>query len=545
MTDPFARGPRAARPAFLPPVWPPLDPETGLLNLSDDSEPPDGFFTDPDVARRFEAATAIVQGLSPADAMRDSNRKLSELTRAQWDLDVRRRAYEEARERSGTYPVDGSQPVFAGLSRQDAAELGRYTAGGLLPPNFPREQDGLFAAARDPVGDRPIGLVAKEPVLALAGEVRAPGTAVSQAATADPAPEPDDEDWLSRVMTSERTREFVLDLVPVVGQIRAGVDAVESYGEAIEAARREDWDAFLEHGGMGLLNTAGVISGPVLGPFFRLARLGMRRLADKTPGVKRVVARRGLKNAADRFHKHYDPIQVDKALGRTFGRLTDDQKKKIAGIFPNAFGLAAERQAIRQMENAGGRLTRQGRGTTTTVNVGGRPVTRRYDAKIERDVFVDGVKVLDPDARTVAVEVKAQASRSARQQKIDRAVEADGKFAQRVQNLRYPVKTIPEKELVAAFREMLEKHVSDGPGGLTAKHVDQIVGRVKRLRRGYGDLVTADVLAGTVAREAANFVAWDLEDRRRMEAGNPVAAKPRIATGTVRGPARRRRDAGL
>ena len=154
MTDPFVNGPHAARPALLPPVWPPLDPETGQFDLSDDSDPPDGFFTDPDIARRLSEATTIAQGLSPAEAMRDSNDKLSELTRAQWDFDVRRRAFEEAQAFSFTDPVDGAEPVFAEFSPEDAEKVDRFTGETGAPGGLPAGAWRLFRGGPRP-GGRP------------------------------------------------------------------------------------------------------------------------------------------------------------------------------------------------------------------------------------------------------------------------------------------------------------------------------------------------------------------------------------------------------
>ena len=282
MTDPFANGPRAARPAHMPPVWPPLDPETGLVDLSDDSEP-EGFFTDIDIARRMDAATAVAQDLPPAEAMRESNRKLSELTRAQWDFDVRRRAYEDAPALSFTDPGDGREPVFAELSPEQSAELARFAADTGLQVDFPREYGGYFAAVRDPAEDREIGILPRTMVLAFANEVRKAGTTGSAAGPTGSAAVPvDDEGWLDRFMTEERVRDIVLDSLPIIGNYRAGRDALESYGEALEAAERGDWGAFAKHGGLGALNTLGALPLPGAGAAFRIVRIAVRQLADKT-----------------------------------------------------------------------------------------------------------------------------------------------------------------------------------------------------------------------------------------------------------------------
>ena len=522
MTDPFADGPRAARPAHLPPVWPPLDPATGLVDPFDEADPPDGFFVDPDIARRMADATTVAQGLPPDEALRDSNRKLSDLTRAEWDLAVRRRAYEEAREFSFLDPPEGVEPVLAELSPVQVASLDGFTRDTALRVDFPAEYGGYLARIHDPVEQREVGVVPRTVVLAAAADAAVPRmseTGVS-APDSEPAGRDDEEGGLSRFLTSERLRDVVLDMIPVIGHGRAAVDAYESYSEAIKALRQEDWDAFVDHGGMGLLNTLGVIGGPVGAPLVRIAKHAIRELVRKTPVAGQGAAAIGLGLAKNRFHKKYDPIQVDKTLGKVFRDATDEQRKIIKGVVPNAIGKAAERQAIRQAEDAGQTVTKQGSRTTTSIEMGGRTVTRRHDAFIEvqRNFFVDVLGIFDRHAKTAALEVKAQASYSGRQMKRDRAIAADGSRVQQVVHARYPIKTIPEKDLESALRDMFAPRVTGKPGALTQKQVDAIVRKFVRLRRGHGDIITADLFAATLARLATNEWASNAEDHRRREA---------------------------
>ena len=512
MTDPFAHGPRAARPALFPPVWPPIDPETGLVHLSDDSDPPDGFFTDPDIARRMEAATAVAQDLPPAEAARESNRKLSELTRAQWDLDVRRRAYEEAKAFSFTDPADGREPVFAELSPEDAAKLDGLAAETGLQVDFPREYGGYFARVGDPAEDREIGVLPGPMVIALADGIRNEATAGSETAIPDPAPQSDDDGWLSRFLDSDQLSGTILRMTPGIGNILSAHDAYESWGEAIEAARREDWDAFINHGGMGLLNTIGAVGGPFGGFLVRLVKMGVGKLVRATPGARKAVAAGRLYRAKKRADAPYRSTSVRKALGSMFHRLTDSQKKTLGGLFPGVLGRAGERHAVRLLEDIGQNVTTKAAKTTTKVNVGGKMVRRRYDAlieKVQRNVFVDAFKIFRPNTRTAAVEVKVGASRLGRQKKTDLAMEADGSFAQEATHLRFSVKQIPEKEFESAIRQLFDKHVASGK--FTALEVEQIVARFKRLRRGHGDWVTAELVIGIGARTIASRYARDEE----------------------------------
>ena len=519
MNDPFANGPRTARPALMPPTWPPFDPETGEFDLTDEAGPPDGFFVDPDIAMRIAEAAAIEEGLSPADAWRDSNRKRSEMTHAHWDLGVRRRAYEEAEAFSFTDPAVGVQPVFAELSPEDAGKVDRFTGETGLQVDFPREHGGYFAAVRDPVEGREIGVVPGPMVFALADQVTDADMTDAGSGPREPAAGPDDgEGWLSRFMSSGQLSETILYLTPGLGNALSAYDAYESWREAIEAARREDWDAFLKHGGMGLLNTVGAVGGPFSAPLIRLLKIGVRKLVRTTPGAREAAAAHSLHRAKKKADVPFRSVPVQKALGRAFRKLTDDQKKTVRGLFPGVLGRAGERHAVRLLEDTGQAVTTKASKTTTKVDMGGRTVKRRYDGLIEEvqhNFFVDASKIFRPYTRTAAVEVKVGGSRLGRQKKIDRAMEADGSFAQEAAHFRFSVKNVPEKDFERAVRELFEKHVSSGK--FSEKEVDRIVGGFKRLRRGHGDWFTGEVFVGIGARLIATRYLRDEEDRRRKE----------------------------
>ena len=527
MTDPFVNGPHAARPALLPPVWPPLDPETGQFDLSDDSDPPDGFFTDPDIARRFEEATTIAQGLSPADAMRDSNDKLSELTRAQWDFDVRRRAFEEAQAFSFTDPVDGAEPVFAEFSPEDAEKVDRFTGETGLQVDFPQEHGGYFAAVRDPATNTEIGVFPRGLVLALADNAPGSGMIEAEAGIPDLTQDPDDgEGWFSGILSSGQLRGAVLDLIPIVGNARSGVEAVKSYGEAIEAARREDWDAFFLHGGMGLLNTAGTL--------VKLIKAGIRRFVDITPGVRNIAAARGLKNATKAAEKPLPGIRVEQAFRKSFDRLTGDQKKLIRGMFPNMLGTTGERHAIRQLTRVGQGVAGPSAKATTRVNIDGKMVTRRFDGIIEdvqHNILVRGFKLFQPKTKRAALEVKVNASSYRRQKPIDEAAVKDGTSVQEVTLLRYPVKAIPPKEFERTIRDMLSKHTSGKSPRLTEKDVNGLVRDMNRLHRSGWDWVTAELVIGITARQAANIIAGKEAQSWREESEKQGSTMAGIMTG--------------
>lgn len=349
--------------------------------------------------------------------------------------------------------------------------------------------------------------------------------------TRDPDAE---EGWLSRFASSGQLREWIFDLMPIVGNIRSGEDAVESYRDAYDAAMREDWEAFIAHGGMGVLSTVGAIGGPFSAPIVRILKAGIRRLADTTPGLRQVLARRDIEKASSAAANSIKPIEVKRALRKSLEELTDDQKKTVEGVFPNVVGTSAERHAIDQLERLGQTVTRQGSATTTTVNVGGKSVRRRYDARIDhlqRDIFIRGMKAFDPDARSIALEVKGQSSSFRKQAPVDAAVEKDGSFAQQVLRLRYPAKAIPEKQLEQAARQMFGKYVTGKPGGLSQKDVDRLVSDVKKLRRSKGDWVKAELIVGTAARAAAHMIAGNEERHRREESEKHGSVMSETVTG--------------
>ena len=79
---------------------------------------------------------------------------------------------------------------------------------------------------------------------------------------------------------------------------------------------------------------------------------------------------------------------------------------------------------------------------------------------------------------------------------------------------------------------------------MTRAQADEIVSGVKRLQRRHGDWISGDILAWTVARQTANFAAWNLEDGRQGNAGNRGSAKPDAATARSGRAPRRRKGAG-
>ena len=521
MNDPFANGPRTVRPALMPPTWPPFDPQTGEFDLTDEAGPPDGFFVDPDIAMRIAEAAAIEEGLSPADAWRDSNRKRSEMTHAHWDLDVRRRAYEEAEAFSFEKPSEDAEPVIAQLAPEDTAKLKAFTAKTGFEVDFPPAHGGYFASVRDPMEGREIGVFPRGLIFAVANNVQDRDMTGPEAGTPDRAQEPEEErSWISRNLGDGELREAVLDLMPIIGNVRSAEDAYESWRDAYEAARRGDWGAFIAHGGMGALSTAGAIGGPFSAPVVRALKAGVMRLARETPGLGAALARRDIGKAADAATKSMPPIPVDKVFERAFRDLTDDQKKTVKGIFSNIVGSVTERRAIDQFERLGEKVIRQGSATTTSVNVGGRTVGRRYDGRIKElssDFFMRGTKEFDPDVHRIGLEVKGQSSSFAKQAPIDAAVEKDGKFVQKVIRLRYSLKDLSEREVVQAARRMLGKHATGEPGGLRQKDVDRLVSGVKKMYRSEGEWMTAELAVGTLARGAAFLMTDNEEEHRRKE----------------------------
>ena len=542
MNDPFAHGPRAPRPAQLPPVWPPIDLETGLVDLSDDSDPPDGFFSDPDVARRMAQATTVAQGLSPAESRRDSNRKLSELTRAQWDLDVRRRAYEDAKAFSFAEPHAGRELVLAELSPEQAAKLDGFTGQSGLEVEFPPEFGGYFARVRDPVENVEIGDVPRGLLLAMADDSR--GSVMIETEAGIPEVKRESGSWISRFLSSSQTRDMVLDLLPIIGNIRSGIYALESFGEAIEALRREDWGGFFAHGGMGLVNTLGALAGPFGGPLIRIIKAGIRRFVDMTPGVRQAAAAWDIKKALKAGETPLPGFGVERLFRRTFDRLTVDQQKLLKGMYPNIIGRAGERHAFRQYEKLGQTVVKGGPRTRTSIVMGGKKRRRHYDGLIEdvqHNIWVKGFKLFHPKTRRAALEVKVNSSSYRKQKPIDEAVVKDGTFVQEVDVLRYPVKSLSPKDFESVIREMLSKHTTGKHPRLAQKDVDSLVKDMNRLHQSGWDWVTAEVIVGLTARGASYYAAERESKRRSEDSGKGSSAKSGFPTArSGRGPRRRR-----
>ncbi len=154
--------------------------------------------------------------------------------------------------------------------------------------------------------------------------------------------------------------ELLLDVLPIIGEIRSAGDAVESFDAMAEALARGDLGEAAKQGLLGALATAGAL--PAVGPLFKTLRTLTRRALrtrqvavamrtsdrlKKLHGMIAVARRRG---RTPDFVRH---IKADEAFAEVWPQLTADQKKLLKGLMPHLKGKPVELDFVRLLENAG------------------------------------------------------------------------------------------------------------------------------------------------------------------------------------------------
>ena len=181
--------------------------------------------------------------------------------------------------------------------------------------------------------------------------------------------------------------ELLLDLLPVIGEIRSAADAVESFDAMAEALARGDLEEAAKQGLLGALATAGAV--PAVGPLFKTLRtLTVRALrtpagtalARETPGLNRGVAhvtltRRLDRNATPRLKKLASSVRSAKAedvFASAWPGLTADKKKLLRGLLPHIKGRSVEGDFEELLKILGVQLAKGQRDRTVPLPSGDR-----------------------------------------------------------------------------------------------------------------------------------------------------------------------------
>ena len=181
--------------------------------------------------------------------------------------------------------------------------------------------------------------------------------------------------------------ELLLDLLPVIGEIRSAADAVESFDAMAAALARGDLEEAAKQGLLGALATAGAV--PAVGPLFKTLRtLTVRALrtpagtalARETPGLNRGVAhvaltRRLDRNATPRLKKLASSVRSAKAedvFASAWPALTADKKKLLRGLLPHIKGRSVEGDFEELLKILGVQLAKGQRDRTVPLPSGDR-----------------------------------------------------------------------------------------------------------------------------------------------------------------------------
>ena len=154
--------------------------------------------------------------------------------------------------------------------------------------------------------------------------------------------------------------ELLLDLLPVIGEIRSAADAVESFDAMAEALARGDLEEAAKQGLLGALATAGAV--PAVGPLFKTLRtLTVRALRTRKVStalrssdlLKKVHGRFAVARRRGRVPDFIRHIKAEEAFAEVWPSLTADQRKLLKGLMPHFKGRPVEEDFLRLLKNAG------------------------------------------------------------------------------------------------------------------------------------------------------------------------------------------------
>lgn len=552
--SPFAPDPAAAFDAFA---------TTGGLAASSTApprvDPLATFDVNFDLNRLIDENSAFSPGLSPTEARREEERKRKGLLAANWDLQVRGNLNEAMKAHSfgGFAPTFDPNQRFDGIRGETGMEVsfepqfGGYLGtligrdgrtqvaqaprawlseideapalfgnrlrwldeirSGRVPPqglrgvvagNFPDPRLTPAQAERH----RALGIEAASTVLV--GPLAPPSEALGAEGTGDLFPE---------VQRIPPTLRFILEVAPIIGNVLAGFNSVEHFNRALRALRAGDTNAFLENGGLGLIDAIGVVPG--FGAPARAATRYLLKAADLLPPVRKLRSHRTLarhKKASEDFHPRTSAqptkLNAEDALGDVWQRATPQQRGLLNGLFPNIKGTAGERQIIDDIRRGGHVATEQGPAklTRATIMVDGKAVIRNYDALVqvnEKSFYNNLTKVFKGSKKSSAVEVKTDRSYLPSQARTDRHFGDGNSLADEVVIFRIPHDEIKPRHLLDTATQMLAKHRGKGPNKLSDAQVEAILGRLGKLYRERINPLPMNLAIGATARVIAHELA--------------------------------------
>ena len=335
--------------------------------------------------------------------------------------------------------------------------------------------------------------------------------------------------------------ELLLDVLPIIGEIRSADDAIESFDTMVEALNHGDLGEAAKQGLLGVLSTAGAL--PALGPLFKTLRtltrraLRTRRVAvalRSSDLLKKVHGRFAVARRRGRMPEFIRRISAEEAFAEVWPELTAGQKKLLKGLMPHFKGKPVELDFVRLLENAGMEVVSTGQDKLLLAS--GKETV--LDA-VSKNGFSDGIRLFansfilpTPGAKGTIFEFKmGDAPPTSNQVGGKIAVDQAKAKGQSVTTkarvsvvdhevLRYGFNELPE-DLIEQEAERLLRNHANGVRSTRLSHAD--VDELVRVFVGWHRRLRHDT-AGEVMTLAEAFIALGLAASERA-ARNALAAE--------------------
>ena len=316
--------------------------------------------------------------------------------------------------------------------------------------------------------------------------------------------------------------ELLLDVLPIIGEVRAAIGALESFDAMSEALESGDLEEAKEQGLLTLLNTAGVV--PVAGPLFKALRTGTKRalqtrtgaaLARNVPVFKagfssHLIAKseegRRLRKSQATGKTGKNPFPTNPKMTDVFAdvlpKLSPRKQQLLRGLWSHLLGQPAEKDFKLLLRNAGFNLAE----TPNAARMTSQGIKANFDA-VSRTGFSPGVRLFTDSlvfptlgARGTIFEFKLGGARLRSGQAVNiGAVRSSRGGLRTIGNihvedafiLRHDFVDVPEDLLESEARRLLGNHAN----GVRSRHltnadvdelVDAFIGFHRQLRRQSG-----------------------------------------------------------
>ena len=202
-----------------------------------------------------------------------------------------------------------------------------------------------------------------------------------------------------------------LDVMPIVGEIRSAIDAVESLAAVADALSKGDYEGAVKNGLLTVLHVAGAVPG--FGALVRPIKAAVRQVIRKNPILDKAHARFTLAKFERQGPKSLETVPAREAFGKQWDSLPDEQKKSLEGSFRVMVGESTEKEVTQTMKRAGAGIVKdinQGSRRDLKVNVGKNGVEFDQVTK-DKLVTVMGLFTYPKKSRHgTVIETKANAS---------------------------------------------------------------------------------------------------------------------------------------